>query len=65
MILISKSSRKQTADNNNNNNLETKLNFLSQKIMLKIRNQKTTRVRFLITAIKTKTTNTSFLLYIC
>ena len=30
--------------------------------MLKVKNQKTTTVRFLITAIKTKTTNTFFLL---
>ena len=31
--------------------------------MLKVKNQKTTTVRFLITAIKTKTSNTSCCLY--
>ena len=33
--------------------------------MLKDKNQKITTVRFLITAIKTKTTYTFFFLYIC
>ena len=59
MILNSKRSLKQTADKNN---LETELNF--PKIMLKVRNQKITTVRFLITAIKTKTTYTFFFFYI-
>ena len=48
MILISKRSRKQTADNNQ----ETTINF--SKRMLKFKHQKATTIRFLITAYKTK-----------
>ena len=46
MILISKRSRKQTADNNQ----ETTINFSNR--ILKFKQQKTTTIRFLITAFK-------------
>ena len=51
MILISKRSRKQTADKI----LEAKLNFLKKK-MVKFKNQKSAEIKFLITAITAKTT---------